>query len=369
MNLLSGGEGGGTIKIKIIMVIDLLVAYVEVNKMNKQYVLKRIQPYLNDNGKLGEDDFNNLFSKFEKTIQYEIINVLIEEKIEIDYENTKLKRKKEVTNSVDSREVKKSVSSLSNEQLCVLYQQGYKLALDYLIEKNSKLIWSKVRKYSNRYKHKLDDDDLFQFGVMGFIQGVKRFENNKNFKFTTYATWWITQVILRGIADYGFTVRIPVHLFEQVNSLNRAIILNSQCSSKEEIYNLLRDQGMTREKFEELINIRENILSVSSLNVLIGEKEDSELEYFIEDYHTPTVEEQVEYVQLKETIRNVLNTISEREEKVINLRFGLDGGTPKTLEEVGKEFKVTRERIRQIEAKALRKLRHPSRSKQLRDFI
>ncbi len=335
--------------------------------MNKEYILKRIKPYLNDQGMLGEEDFNKLFVMFSRHQQYEVIDVLIESNIEIDYYNVS----KENLNSPTEFENKKhteKIDKLTNEQLCLIYQQGNDLALEALVSKNINFVWSRVKKYRNAYKHKLDEDDLLQYGVMGLMKAAKMFESMKEAKFTTYAAWWVDQFILRSIPDYGFTIRIPVHCFEEVNKLMRAFREHPDCS-KEKIYEIVKENGISRGKFEEILGIAENIMSVSSLNSFVGEDENSELGEFVVDETNPTVEDIVESKALKEAIKDVLDTVTAREGIVLRLRFGLDDGKARTLEEVGKEFKVTRERIRQIEAKALRKLRHPSRSKKLKDFI
>lgn len=336
--------------------------------MNKEYILTKIKPYLNSKGMLAEGDFDKLFYRLTKTQQYDIINILIEANIEIDYESVSVEipkaAPKATTNSLNMPRIDK----LTNEQLCVIYQQGSELALEALIKKNTKLVWSRALKYGRKYKHKLDDEDLVQYGTMGLMIAAKRFDVKKEAKFTTYAIWWIDQYILRSIADYGFTIRIPVHYFDKINYLMRILSQNPGCS-KDEIFELISEKGIDREKYEELLMITENIMSLTSLNAYVGEDEDSELGDFKIDVITPSVEEQVEYNMLKETIALVLDTLIPREQDIIEQRFGIKDGVDKTLEQVGVQYGVTRERIRQIEAKALRKLRHPSRSKKLKNFI
>lgn len=336
--------------------------------MNREYILNKIKPYLNSNNMLGEDDFDTLFSVLSKPQQYSIIDILIEENIEIDYDCVLIGTPKITMRSVNVTSNTSKMDKLSNEQLCVIYQQGNPIALEILVIKNTKLVWSRVNKYGKRYKHKLDDEDLVQYGTMGLIKAAERFKLDKETKFTTYAIWWIDQKIFRNIADYGFTIRIPVHYFEQINKLLRVFSLNSGCS-KQEIFDLLKEDGMSREKFEELLVISENVISLTSLNSLIGEDGVSELGEFLIDNESPSVEEQVEYKLLKETIAEVLTTLSTREQGIIEQRFGLKDGVVRTLEQIGVKYNVTRERIRQIEAKALRRLKHPSRSKVLKNFL
>lgn len=333
--------------------------------MNKDYILNKIEPYLNNKGMLGEDDFNKLFFMFSKQQQYEVINILIELDIEIDYDN--INKQKHISKIEDSTPYTMKLDKLSNEQLCVIYQQGSKRALDALVNNNIKLVWSRVKKYGNRYNHKLDAEDLLQYGIIGLIKAAEKFDLKKEAKFTTYSTWWIDQQIFRSIINYGFIIRLPVHYFYEVNNLLRLLGQNLGCS-KQQIFKLAKENGMDRERFEEILMIIENIMSPVSLNTLVGDSEDSELGDFKVDDITLTVEEQVEYNQLKETIELVLSTLTYREKNIIELRFGLKDGIDRTLEQVGVIYKVTRERIRQIEAKALRKLRHSSRSKKLKDF-
>ena len=337
--------------------------------MNREFILKKLKPYLNNEGNLGEEDFESLFGKYSKRLQYEIINILIEEDIDLDYENTKIDNKK-VVNIYDTRVNKQNLYELSNESLCVIYQRGNKLALDYLVEKNSKLIWRRVKKYSKIYNHNLDDEDLYQYGVMGLMKAIEKFQEDKEAKLTTYAVWWIDQSILRSIVDYGFIVRVPVHLFGQVIKLNKIIGEHLELITDDELYNaLLLEDGMSKGKIDELMNIRENILTTSSLNSLIGEDKDSERVDFLFDNQQPTIEDKVIEKDLCNILRKALGTLKEREERILRLRYGFDDSIPMTLEAIAKEYNLSRERIRQIETKALRKLNHPSRLKQLRNFI
>lgn len=335
--------------------------------MNKEYILWKIRPYLSIDNKLAENDFNNIFSELTKLQQYEVIRLLIEESIEIDYESKSSSKLEQLQESKINYPTINKIMKLSNEQLCIIYQQGNKYALDALINNNSKLVWSRVRKYARRYNHKLDEEDLYQYGIMGLMSAADKFEAKKEAKFTTYSIWWIDQKIIRGIVDCGFTVRLPVHYFEQVNKLIGIFTHNPSCT-KAEMKELAEQKGIYGEKFEELLMVSNNIMSLSSLNSLVGDDEECELGDLILEDTCPSVEEQVEGEILKETLANLLNTLKPREKDIIEQRFGFYDGIPMTLEQVGANYKLTRERIRQIEAKAIRKMRHPSRSKQIKNF-
>lgn len=249
-------------------------------------------------------------------------------------------------------------------RLAVRKSQGDEIAKQRLIEANLRLVVSIAKRYTGRGMSFLD---LVQEGNLGLIKGVEKFDPEKGFKLSTYATWWIRQSVTRALADQARTIRVPVHMVETINKMSKMQRkLTLELGYEPSIKELADHLDMSEEKVQEIMQIARE---PASLETPIGEEDDSNLGDFVADSNVVSPEGNVESVMLREHIDTLLGDLKERERQVIVLRFGLEDGHPRTLEEVGKEFNVTRERIRQIEAKALRKLRNPVRSKRIRDFL
>ena len=298
------------------------------------------------------------------------IDNMIAEEEEVDMENIDLSVPEGVSIEDPVRMYLKEIGKvplLSAEreiELAKRMEEGDEDAKKELAEANLRLVVSIAKRYVGRGMLFLD---LIQEGNLGLIKAVEKFDYHKGYKFSTYATWWIRQAITRAIADQARTIRIPVHMVETINKLIRVSRQLLQELGREPLpEEIAKELDMPVERVREILKISQEPVS---LETPIGEEEDSHLGDFIQDDNVPVQAEAAAQTLLKEQLDEVLDTLTEREQKVLRLRFGMNDGRARTLEEVGKEFDVTRERIRQIEAKALRKLRHPSRSRKLRDYL
>ncbi len=296
--------------------------------------------------------------------------ILLSEEDEVDMENIDLSVPDGISIEDPVRMYLKEIGKvplLSAEEEIELAQRmedGDEDAKKRLAEANLRLVVSIAKRYVGRGMLFLD---LIQEGNLGLIKAVEKFDYRKGYKFSTYATWWIRQAITRAIADQARTIRIPVHMVETINKLIRVSRQLLQELGREPTpEEIAEEMNMPVERVREILKISQEPVS---LETPIGEEEDSHLGDFIQDDNVPVPADAAAFSLLKEQLNEVLGTLTEREQKVLRLRFGLDDGRARTLEEVGKEFNVTRERIRQIEAKALRKLRHPSRSRKLKDYL
>lgn len=341
--------------------------------MNSQYILKTIRLFVRDN-KLTYDDFDKVFGFLPRKEQYSIADAIQDDlNIELvdELEEVQLKEipaKVEPLIVRQAREIK-----MPNKLLIRMIQDGDEQARQDLCVKNRGLvesIASRCERHEKNFNTQLTFDDLTQEGFVGMLKAAERFNFDQETEFSTYATFWIEQAIQRAIYDTGLVIRLPVHLVEKIKTLNRLEkkFLQQGFSLRRRIELIAQETGWELEDVRHLFALSAAHLNITSLDAPVGEESDAPLENFIPDEKS-TLEDDVELLMLREQIDAALSTLTEREQEVLKLRFGLEDGQERTLEEVGKIFNVTRERIRQIESKALRKLRHPDRSKKLKDFL
>lgn len=370
--------------------------------MNEQLIIEMARPYIKD-GSITYEEFDHIYEVLSLKEKYAVVEILYNNGIDLIDADEQADGEKFVLDvdddvydgsadeAADDKfkvlyddglfrdtgfKVQKTepvvvnkVVKQSNEILCVMIQQGNLQAAQDLCVKNKKLVDKYALAYEKRYRHRLDFDDLEQAGFIGIITAAKRFDIGKGNSFSTYAVWWIKQAIIREIMDHGFVIRIPVHMMERINKVATIENRFSELNLDERIVKVMDETGYPEEWVRECMMLKEYVLTYASLNVMIGEDEAVEFGEFLSDDGAISIEKVIENRELRRILDDVLDTLTEREEKVIRLRFGFEDNRQWTLEEVGKLFNVTRERIRQIESKALRKLRHPSRLRNIKSFL
>lgn len=365
--------------------------------MKEDLILSMVQPYVKD-GSITYEQFDVIYDMLSLKEQYAVSEILykngiylVDEEEQIDEEAYIIEKDEELDgdykeeipilydeelfkdshyldddkeNLVVSKDIKQS-----NEILCTLIQQGNRQAVQDLCVKNKRLVDKYVVAYQKKYGNRLDFEDLEQVGFMGLIKAANKFELHQGNVFSTYAVFWIKQAISREIMDNGYAIRIPVHMMERINKVVRVENRYIDLSIEERIKKVSEGLAMSEEAVRECLILRKNYLSYASLNAPVGDQEDTELGEMILEASVLSVEDTVIDRELRCALEDVMSTLTQKEQKILRLRFGMDDGHAKTLEEVGKQFNVTRERIRQIEAKALRKLRHPSRVEKIKDYL
>lgn len=355
------------------------------------------KPYVKD-GAITYDEFEQIYSILSKKEQYKVTDILYEnginlidehiadtdiildidndevdvecEDFEVLYDENIFKDSKADLYTNESLVIHKEVRQ-SNEILCALIQQGNSQAAQDLCVKNKKLVDKYVAAYQKYFRNRLDFEDLEQVGFLGLITAANKFDVKLGTSFSTYAVYWIKQSISREIMDNGYAIRIPVHMMERISKVTSSYnrLAEEGFPLQRAIGQIAEELGLSEEMVRESLALKENVIGYTSLDTPIGEDGDTVLGDFIPAEDEESVEQIVTRGLLRQQLEGVLRTLTPREEHVIRMRFGLVDGRPRTLEEVGKEFNITRERIRQIEAKAMRKLRHPSRSRRLKDYM
>lgn len=359
--------------------------------MNEELILSMAQPYVKD-GSITYEQFDKIYDMLSRKEQYTVTNILYKNGINLIDEAEQINEDTYILNLDESAEdfqvlydeglfkdsgrsgdneesliINRNIKQ-SNEILCALIQQGNKQAAQDLCIKNKRMVDKYVAAYQKKYGNRLDFEDLEQVGFMGLMRAARKFEPRQGYSFTTYAVWWIKQAISREIMENGYAIRLPIHMIERINSVTRAEWLYIDLHIKERVKKISEDLHLSEDDVRECLILRDNYLNYASLNTPIGENEDTELAEFIPEEDVLSVEDIVANNELASELSAVISTLTPKEQKVLKLRFGLEDGRARTLDEVGSYFNVTRERIRQIELKALIKLRHPSRSKRLRDY-
>lgn len=378
--------------------------------MNEKKIIQYITPYIKNNT-LSYESFDILFNSkngvsLSLREQYEVIDIITNNGIEMVDENSdetrELEDDEESVEEIDDIEIdeywddnhddsdievdfsafqdaddfivpethQKVYKGLPNETLCKLSQNGDSWAKEYLCIKNRRLVGKYAYTYSHYFNNKLEENDLFQVGMIGLMKAIDKFDINHGSQFSTYAVWWIKQAITREIYDNGFTIRIPVHMMETINKISSLQEKLYQKLGREPTFEEIASETgyMSAEYIQEVLSYKINYHGIASTDIPISEDEDTLLIDML-PWKGESVEYAINQSLLKIEIQKTLSYLSEREQAILRLRFGLDDGIPKTLEEIGAVFNVTRERIRQIEANALRKLKHPTKSKNLKDFF
>ncbi len=365
--------------------------------MNEDIILSMAHPYVKD-GSITYRQFESIYDMLSLKEQYAVLEILYqkginlvddeeridedgylletdedfgqsdEEEFHILYDAGLFRDGCDLGNSEENLVETQNIRQ-SNEILCALIQQGSRQALQDLCVKNKKLVDKYVIAYQKRYGNRLDFEDLEQVGFIGLMKAAGKFEVHQGNTFSTYAVWWIKQAISREIMDHGYAVRIPVHMMERIIRVAGVESRYIGLGMEERIEKISEELSISKELVRECLILRNNYLSYTSLNMPIGDAEEMELGEVIPEDAALSVENIIEGRELKHVLETVIDTLTEREQLVLRLRFGWDDEQTRTLEEIGSQFHVTRERIRQIEEKALRKLRYPSRAKRLKGYL